>query len=381
MQEVSFGLISTRSSTLGERLRALRAVSRTGLSVLITGETGTGKELLAQAIHAESGRSGRFVAINCAALPLNLIESELFGHVKGAFSGALQARDGALYASSGGTLFLDEVADAPLNVQVALLRALETQRVKPVGSETERSVDLRIVAATSRSLSKMMKLDEFREDLYFRLAGHSIRLPALRERQEDLPALASELCQRIGHKPGLTPSALLSLREYHWPGNVRELKHAIERAVAHTSPGCPIESLQPEEPQTGEFLTPGRSEPRLKFSPEVRVQADVWRKTCLFLLPSGISRRAARTIERRQLLCLLMQERLGALPEELQHRAKRLFTPGWHEAEGGQGAKRLAALLDGQVALAELACLVGEVLSPHLKGSELTRLKSARGGR
>ncbi len=212
-------------------------VADTGASVLITGETGTGKELVAQAIHSRSGRAqGNFVPVNCAALPENLLESELFGHVRGAFTGAGDTREGLVARASGGTLFLDEIGEMPVGLQPKLLRVLQEKRMRPVGSDTERSVDVRIVAATNRDLEADVKAGRFREDLFFRLNVVQMELPPLRARGDDVLLLAQRFLERAAaaaNRPvtGLASAAADRLLAYDWPGNVRELENCIERAV------------------------------------------------------------------------------------------------------------------------------------------------------
>jgi len=215
----------------------LRQVSRSSATVLVLGESGTGKELVARAIHTNSDRrSGHFVAVNCAALSQGLIESELFGHVKGAFTGAIAAKEGVMVYADGGTLFLDEVGDMPLETQAKLLRALETRQVQPVGGNTLREVDIRLVAATNQDLRGMVAEGKFREDLLFRLQVVTIDLPPLRERSGDVPMLIDyfigEMCAEHGKDVrGITPEARALLVRYGWPGNVRELRNAIENMV------------------------------------------------------------------------------------------------------------------------------------------------------
>jgi len=215
----------------------LRQVSETNATVLILGESGTGKELVARAIHANSPRRDQhFVAVNCAALSEGLIESELFGHVKGAFTGALSAKEGRIVYADGGTLFLDEVGDMPLSTQAKLLRVLETREVQPVGGNQLRKVDIRLVAATNRDLRAMVDAGEFREDLLFRLQVVAIELPPLRERSGDVPMLIdhfiTELAEQHGRGVrGISPEARAALVRYDWPGNVRELRNAVENMV------------------------------------------------------------------------------------------------------------------------------------------------------
>ena len=212
-------------------------VAPTDATVLIVGESGTGKELVARAIHDKSSRSGApLIVMNCAAIPPNLIESELFGHEKGAFTSAVSAQQGVIESADGGTLFLDEIGELTLDAQARLLRVLEDGEIRRVGAAQTRRVDMRLIAATHRDLNRMVKENAFREDLFFRLHVMEIHMPPLRERGDDIVELARTLlarsCQRL-HKQSLELSAdaVEAMRSYHWPGNVRELEHAIERAV------------------------------------------------------------------------------------------------------------------------------------------------------
>ncbi len=215
----------------------LRQVARSTATVLILGESGTGKELVARAVHTNSDRSEKpFVAVNCAALSQGLIESELFGHVKGAFTGAVTAKEGMLVYARGGTLFLDEVGDMPLETQAKLLRVLESREVQPVGGNHVEKVDVRLVAATNQPLRDMVKAGTFREDLLFRLQVVTVELPPLRERPGDVPMLIDHFIGELAteHKRdvrGITPEARALLVRYDWPGNVRELRNAIENMV------------------------------------------------------------------------------------------------------------------------------------------------------
>ncbi len=212
-------------------------VAPTPASVLILGESGTGKELVARALHEQSPlREAPFVAVNCATIPENLVESELFGHLKGAFTGAERDRAGLIQSADGGTLFLDEIAELPQSVQARLLRVLQDGELRPVGSERSRRVEVRLVAATNRDLRRLVEEGRFRGDLYFRLRVVELRLPPLRERGDDVLLLADHLleksCRRL-NRPAMTftPQAREEIRRYHWPGNVRELENAIERAA------------------------------------------------------------------------------------------------------------------------------------------------------
>ena len=221
----------------------LGKVAPTDATVLILGESGTGKELAARAIHARSPRrDGPCVTVNCAAIPENLIESELFGHEKGAFSGADSVRTGLVESAEGGTLFLDEVGELPINAQARLLRVLQDGEVRRVGSEQSRRVDVRVVAATHRDLKRAVSQGEFRDDLYFRLRVVELQLPPLRERGDDILELAQYMldkaCRQL-NKPAmqLDPGALKLIRQHNWPGNVRELENAMERAVILSEAG------------------------------------------------------------------------------------------------------------------------------------------------
>ncbi len=221
-----------------QRVRKLVAkVAPTHSTAIVLGETGTGKELVARSLHDQSARAEmQFVAINCGALPESLIESELFGHRRGAFTGADQNRVGLFEVADGGTLFLDEVGELPKAMQAKLLRVLESGEIRRVGENEAFKVDVRIVCATHRNLEQMVADGDFREDLMFRINTFEIRLPALRERVSDLPALARHLLKRhrpqlADDDPGFTPEALQTLAEHPWPGNVRELANAIEHAT------------------------------------------------------------------------------------------------------------------------------------------------------
>ena len=230
--------------------RDIEAVARTDATVLVQGESGTGKELVARAIHRRSHRqAGPFVEVNCAAIPRELCESELFGHVRGAFSGAVKDRAGRFEAASGGTLFLDEVGEMPLELQGKLLRVLQEGTYTRVGEERTRQADVRVVAATNRPLTQEVASGHFRADLYYRLDVYPIAVPPLRARVEDLPMLAAhllgEICLRLHRPPmALTPQQIQQLSGYAWPGNVRELRNVLERAVI-SSPGDALALVMP----------------------------------------------------------------------------------------------------------------------------------------
>lgn len=221
-----------------ETLEVVERIAPTDSTVLVTGESGCGKELIARAIHEGSHRKeGQFVAVNCSAFTEGLLESELFGHVRGSFTGAVEDRKGVFLNADGGTLFLDEVADMSLSTQVRILRALEDRKVIPVGGDTELATDVRIIAATNKNLSEEVRLGRFREDLFYRLNVIPIHLPPLRERLEDLPLLSGHFLRRHSERMGksvteLSDGAWEVLRNHHWPGNVRELENVIQRQVA-----------------------------------------------------------------------------------------------------------------------------------------------------
>jgi len=238
-----FEQIIGNSPALEAVLEQVERVAPTGSTVLIQGETGTGKELIAHAIHNISSRCGRpFVRLNCAAIPLDLLESELFGHEKGAFTGAIAQKTGRFELADKGTLFLDEVGDIPPALQPKLLRVLQEQEFERLGSTRTHQVDVRLVAATNRNLEEMVNRGEFRSDLYYRLNVFPVMLPPLRERREDIPALVGHFAEILGHRmnreieriPTETMSALSS---YQWPGNIRELQNLIERAVILSNDG------------------------------------------------------------------------------------------------------------------------------------------------
>ena len=233
--------IVTRSPKMEDLLRQARLVAESDASVLIFGDSGTGKELLARAIHRASKRAdGPFVAVNCGAIPAELLESELFGHARGAFTGAVQAHRGLFQTADGGTLFLDEIGDMPLPLQVKLLRVLQEGEVRPLGATQSIPVDVRVISATHRDLEAQRAAELFREDLYYRLNVVSLRLPPLAERREDIPVLATHILRRLAeryHKPQptLAPEAMALLIAAPWPGNVRQLLNLLEQAVALTT--------------------------------------------------------------------------------------------------------------------------------------------------
>jgi len=235
--EEAAGAFVTEDPRLKELLDLIDTVAPRDVPVLITGESGTGKELVARRLHERSGRpGGPFAAVNCAALPESLAESELFGHERGAFTGADKARGGRFEEAHGGTLFLDEVGELPATLQAKLLRVLEERVVRRLGGAADIPVDVRVVAATNRDLQGAVAQGSFRQDLYFRLAVVPIHLPPLRERAGDIPALANHLLATLAARhrlpvPDVAPAALAALESHRWPGNVRELRNALERAL------------------------------------------------------------------------------------------------------------------------------------------------------
>ena len=236
-----FEQIIGNSPALESVLEQVQRVAPTDSTVLIQGETGTGKELIARAVHDSSSRFARpFIKLNCAAIPFDLLESELFGHERGAFTGAIAQKVGRFELADKGTLFLDEVGDIPLGLQPKLLRVLQEQEFERLGGTRTHQVDVRLVAATNRNLAEMVKRNEFRSDLYYRLNVFPIPLPPLRERREDIPALVSHFVERYGRRMGkqiehIPPDIMSALSSHPWPGNIRELQNFIERSVIVTS--------------------------------------------------------------------------------------------------------------------------------------------------
>lgn len=251
-----------RSEPMRELFGRIRRIAGAEGPVLVVGESGTGKELVARAIHAESGRaSGPFVAVNCAGIPEHLLESEFFGHVEGAFTGARRGRRGLFEEADGGTLMLDEIGEMPAGLQAKLLRVLQDGRVRPVGSNREREVDVRIVASTNRDLQDDVGSGRFREDLYFRLETFTLAVPPLRERGEDLDLLLAHFLSlhalRAGKQiEGFSPAAMRRLQRYPFPGNVRELGNVVERAVTFATGRVVEEDALPERVRAARAATP-----------------------------------------------------------------------------------------------------------------------------
>jgi two-component system, NtrC family, response regulator GlrR len=268
----------TRSSAMEDLLSQARRVAASDASVCIFGASGTGKELLARAIHRASPRAAApFVAVNCGAIPEGLLESELFGHKKGSFTGAVSDRRGLFQAAQGGTLFLDEIGDMPLPLQVKLLRALEERKIRPVGSHQSFDVDVRVIAATHRKLEERIASGEFREDLYYRLNVVKLYIPTLAERREDIPLLANHFLTRLAerYRRGrltLSPEATQLLVSASWPGNVRQLLNVIEQAVALAATEVIPESLVRQALDAGDTALTPLDEARRAFERDYLVR-------------------------------------------------------------------------------------------------------------
>jgi two-component system response regulator PilR (NtrC family) len=269
------------SPQMQELRRLIGKLSRTQAPVFISGESGTGKELGARLIHELGPRaSGEFVAVNCGAIPHDLVESEMFGHKKGSFTGAIGDKQGLFQAAAAGTLFLDEVADLPLSVQVKLLRAIQEKSVRPVGAQHEVPVDARIISASHKDLNGLVNAGDFRRDLFYRINVIELRMPPLRERPEDIPLLADHILSRIAHlggrSPQLTSNAVKALQRHPFPGNVRELENILERAVA-LSDGATIDAddlyLTHGDAPTPADVLPTSEQPLEDFLGEVEKQA------------------------------------------------------------------------------------------------------------
>ncbi len=263
--------IITRSPAMEELLVRTERVAQSEASVLIQGESGTGKEILARAIHEASARTGKaFIALNCGAIPEALLESELFGHKKGSFTGAVTDHSGLFLEADGGTLFLDEIGDMPIALQVKLLRALETREVRPVGSAKTIPVDVRIVSASHRDLVKARDSGEFREDLFYRLNVVTLRIPPLRERREDIPLLLAAFVKRQSARyakrvTGFSPDALSMMLAAPWPGNIRQLQNVAEQAVALTTSEIVPVSVVEQAMELGKDSLDGFEEARRQF--------------------------------------------------------------------------------------------------------------------
>jgi len=276
----AFGELIGQSAALAAVTRQVELVGPTDSSVLILGDSGTGKELVAREIHRRSKRSRRpLIKVNCAAVPHELYESEFFGHIKGAFTGALRDRTGRFELANGGTLFLDEVGEVPLDLQPKLLRVLQEGELERVGEERTRRVNVRLITATNRDLRKEVEAGRFRQDLFYRISVFPIEVPPLRTRKDDIPMLAEHFLEsaarRIGRpKPALTLSAVQQLQRYDWPGNVRELQHVIERSVI-TSPVNRLRIDLPTQSGVSERLEASSSETPILTDQQIRqIEAD-----------------------------------------------------------------------------------------------------------
>ena len=290
--------IVTRSPRMEELLAKAGLVAGGDASVLITGESGTGKELLARAIHRASPRAnGPFVAVNCGAIPENLLESELFGYTKGAFTGAVRDHQGLFAQANAGTLFLDEIGDMPLALQVKLLRVLQEREVRPVGATRTEPIDVRVVSATHRDLATEMADGRFREDLYYRLNVITLALPSLAERREDIPLLAAHLLQRMASSygkqvHGFSPEAMERLVGANWPGNVRQLANAVEQAVAlSTTTIVPVTLIDQAIRESGDSFD-SFEDARNRFERDYLVR--------LLKITDGVVARAARLAKRNR---------------------------------------------------------------------------------
>jgi transcriptional regulator with PAS, ATPase and Fis domain len=312
-----------RSPVMERLLDLVEKVSDTTATVLLTGETGTGKELVARAIHYQGPRSeASFVAQNCGALPEGLLESELFGHRRGAFTTAVRDKRGLFEVADGGTIFLDEIAETTPGMQVRLLRVLESGEIRPLGSSESRRVDVRVIAATNRDLRGALENGTFREDLFYRLNVVHIHLPPLRERREDVPLLAEHFLARSNEKlgkgvQGFTSSAMDLMLAYHWPGNVRELANEIERAIALAGGARRIDDAMLSEHLRSSVPVRGPSEATAS-------EVETWDLN-----------RALEGLKRRMILAALeamgtksrAAQRLGIPRQSLQKMIKRLGIP------------------------------------------------------
>ncbi|MDT5293413.1 MAG: hypothetical protein QOJ76_293 [Acidobacteriota bacterium] len=325
------GALIGDSEAMGRVRSLIEKVAETDATVLVRGESGTGKELVARELHERSSqrRRGSFVAVNCAALPSELIESELFGHEKGAFTGAAARRRGKFEQADGGTLFLDEIGDMSANVQAKLLRALEERRIERLGGSDSIPVDVRIVSATHRPLEQDIEKGSFRADLFYRLQVVTVEIPALRERREDIPLLAETFARQAAERYGLpprvlAPSALRRLVEYQWPGNVRELRNAVERALILAEGGEVTAKDLPEEIGAG-----GKS----KQTPAAAAGAVVVEAGALAVPFTSDFREDRREFERRYIARCLEETGgnvtraaaiLGMHRQSLQHKLREL---------------------------------------------------------
>lgn len=325
----SFQNILGKSQPMRDLYGLLARAAELDITVLVTGETGTGKELVARAIHYQGARKDKpFVPVNCGALPPELIESELFGYAKGAFTGATSAKAGLFDGASGGTLFLDEIGELPLAVQVKLNRVLQEREVRPVGETAAHAVDVRVVAATHRDLKAEVAAARFREDLFYRLNVFPVRLPPLRERREDIPLLAMHFLEKYAkaHRQaleGFEPEALRALTGYAWPGNVRELENAIERAVAIAmGEKLGVDALPPEVGQAQGGALPASLLVKMPFREAVDLARRRASRDYLVALlrefNGNVTRAAERAGMERESLHRLLK-RFGVRSDEFKH--------------------------------------------------------------
>ncbi len=300
-EKYTFGQILGRSDIIKQKIDRAIQVAKTKTGILITGESGTGKEIFARAIHQHSGRKGNFVAINCSAIPENLFESEMFGYVGGAFTGALKNGKGGQFENANqGTLFLDEISDMPMHMQAKLLRVLQDNKVLRIGADTPREIDVRIISASNKDLRKMVEVGTFREDLYYRLNVVRIDLPPLRDRKEDIPILVDafikNFCrQNLIKEPRLMPEVFNILTSYNWEGNIREMKNTVEHLVVFSRNGkIGLESV-PEQIIERSFTKVKESESSFDLESCVaRTETEVIRK--VMEMVEGNKSRAAKIL-------------------------------------------------------------------------------------
>jgi len=318
-ERYSLGDFVTRSPAMRAFMDLVRRVVHSSSSLLILGETGVGKERLARAVHSEGPRSrGPFIAVNCGALPEGLLEAELFGHEEGAFTGATRARRGYFELAHRGTLFLDEIADLPLHLQVKLLRALQERKIQRVGGERPLPIDVRVMAATNRTLDAEVAAKRFRADLYYRLAVVTLSVPALRDRREDVPSLVADHIEHFRavlgrHVTGIQEEALQALLRYEWPGNVRELINVIERAVLLCSGSeVGLSDLPPSIAGRPEVTaSPATEDP---FWGDLQGPSSRWLRGSL-----GAARREAALIVERRYLAEVLRKTGGRIAETARH--------------------------------------------------------------
>jgi transcriptional regulator with PAS, ATPase and Fis domain len=323
----SFGELVGASVEMRRVYAILERLAQTDATVLVQGETGTGKDVLARSLHAASPRAQQpFVAVDCGAIPEHLVESELFGHVRGAFTGATTDRKGMFEEADGGTLFLDEIGEMPIALQPKLLRAIESRSIRRVGGSTARTVNVRIVAATNRSLSSSINEGSFREDLYYRLAVVELRLPPLRSRRDDIPVLAAHFFRMFAGDLARLPSEFVAgLVGRGWPGNVRELRNYIERSVSlgTITPRIPDPSAPPPQGPPGAVIPPGSIEDFIALHLPLKEARRAWTKsfelvyvrTMLKMVGGNVTRAAERAGVSRRFL-QRMVARLGIKPSD-----------------------------------------------------------------